>query len=260
MPWKQRKNHRYFYTSERDADGNTRSVYHGSGPGAHALARAAERRSAARAEAQAVRLDADGLDVLVRDALASARRDLEAVGCHRHKGQWRRKRMGDAIIKRRADAAVPAINGAAPEPSSPTPFMKSLVTGHAVDGLIGPGHPKGREIVLGEIDQVARDLAGPDPSPTERLLAEAGAMAWWHLQRASIRSTHSMPDPTFRAVGASDAHYDRALNRFLKVVRTIAVVRRLNVRDLLVNIGPNMVNIHPSRASRERPERNTRNT
>ncbi len=99
MAWEQRRGHAYYYRKTREG-GRVRSEYVGSGIVAQICAggdddkrrdRAAKRaadRATRQAEAEIDRQLADAESTLA--ALTHA--TLYAAGCHRHNGQWRKKR------------------------------------------------------------------------------------------------------------------------------------------------------------------------
>ena len=101
MAWEKRRGKRYYYHSERDGDGRVFKRYVGAGEIAEALARAEETRRRAR-EAQRKRdqeelerLEALAAPVLAIDEAAEVltRAALVASGYHRHRGEWRLRRV-----------------------------------------------------------------------------------------------------------------------------------------------------------------------
>ena len=90
---------------------------------------------------------------------------------------------------------------------------------------------------------LAEQLAGPNPTPLERLLAEQASIDYMALRAVEIRH---------QKVGARDvvdlqviqSRVDSAHRRFLASVRTLAHVRKLQLPDILqVNIGEKQVNM-----------------
>lgn len=86
------------------------------------------------------------------------------------------------------------------------------------------------------------ELAGPNPSPLERLLAERIAACWLHLY--NLEMTYASKDgwPLDLAM-----HYqksiDRAHKRYLSAIKTLATVRKLALPVLQVNIAKKQVNV-----------------
>ena len=101
MAWEKRRGKRYYYHSERDGDGRVLKRYVGAREIAEAVARAEETRRRAR-EAQRKRdqeelerLEALAAPVLAIDEAAEVltRAALVASGYHRHRGEWRLRRV-----------------------------------------------------------------------------------------------------------------------------------------------------------------------
>lgn len=99
-----------------------------------------------------------------------------------------------------------------------------------------------REAGLHRLAEVRRELEGPDPSPTERLLAERAALCWWlvHQYEAAHATTK---DLTLTRAEFQQRRIDRAHGRFLSALKTLATVRKLAIPALQVNIGTNQTNL-----------------
>jgi len=99
MAWEERRYGRYYYHKTR-VEGQVVSQYLGAGPVAEALAalHQAERveRTVRREEEREKRRRAEeldnALDAAARLTMTLTTAALLAVGCHTHKGQWRRQR------------------------------------------------------------------------------------------------------------------------------------------------------------------------
>jgi hypothetical protein len=111
--------------------------------------------------------------------------------------------------------------------------MDSLVAGRLIDWAVGPGADEAtRERFRRVIDEVAADLAGPDPSPVERLLAETAALSWFALRVHEARfasGATSAGGMTLAQAERGHRRVDRANRRLLSTLRTLATVRRLAV-------------------------------
>jgi len=99
-----------------------------------------------------------------------------------------------------------------------------------------------QEAIRQKLDGVRSELEGPNPTPIERLLAERASLCWalvnWYED--SFQSIESM------SIAQADFHQrkiDRAHNRFLSAVRTLAQVRKLALPALQLNIARNQVNV-----------------
>jgi hypothetical protein len=99
MAWERRGSNLYYYQSKR-VDSRVRKKYMGTGHVAEVVAHAeetirqsrAERRERGRAQLEEARGLAAAGDELHEAAEILARAQMVAVGYHRHKGEWRRKR------------------------------------------------------------------------------------------------------------------------------------------------------------------------
>src|SRR5262245_26108639 len=90
--------------------------------------------------------------------------------------------------------------------------------------------------MLRKLELLRAELAGPSPSPVERLLVERAVACWLQVQDADVRYAQAQPK------GPSPAHndflqrrMDRAHRRYLSALRTLATVRKV-VPVLQVNI------------------------
>jgi hypothetical protein len=92
------------------------------------------------------------------------------------------------------------------------------------------------------MDQVCAELAGPDPSPIERLLAERAAVCWFAVTAYETIDNGST-DRTLRQAEYQLRRAESAHRRFLSAVATLARVRKLALPALQVNIGANQVNV-----------------
>ena len=96
---------------------------------------------------------------------------------------------------------------------------------------------KKREI--SRLQSVASEFAGPDPSPVELVLAETAAINWYALRmyEGKLYSatsgkdgiTHKQTDFYMRCI-------DRSHRRFMQTLKTIALIRRLGVPSVQINV------------------------
>jgi hypothetical protein len=99
-----------------------------------------------------------------------------------------------------------------------------------------------RESLICKLDLLRAELSGPNPTPLERLLVDRVAACWLHLHHLEVlfAQKDSMP----LAVGAYYQRcLDRAQKRYLSAIKTLAVVRKLAVPVLQVNIAKKQVNV-----------------
>jgi hypothetical protein len=129
MGWETRHGRRYYYRKERTTSGKVRSVYVGSGEDLARVVELADQcreleRQQQAADRAALReaIDAAELPEAVRASLQDAAQTnraavsavLFASGYHRHKGQWRKKRMKTATNSKDSDLVrVETVNNGA---------------------------------------------------------------------------------------------------------------------------------------------------
>lgn len=92
-----------------------------------------------------------------------------------------------------------------------------------------------------KMDELRKDLGGPDPTPMERLLAERAVSCWFMVNIYETVFAQSK-DLTIRQSNSQLRRIDSAHKRFLSAVATLARVRKLALPALQVNIGTNQVN------------------
>jgi hypothetical protein len=99
-----------------------------------------------------------------------------------------------------------------------------------------------KEAITSKLERLRAELIGPNPSPIERLLVERIVTCWLQVQDADIRYAQAKDLPI--KVGE---YYQRRMNhahkRYLSALKTLAVVRKLAVPVLQVNIAKKQVNV-----------------
>jgi hypothetical protein len=99
-----------------------------------------------------------------------------------------------------------------------------------------------REALLRKLDVLRAELAGPEPTPVERLLAERVVSCWLHLHH--LEQIYSQKDSMSLELGDYyQRSIDRAHKRCLAAVKALAVVRRLAVPVLQLNFARRQVNV-----------------
>lgn len=99
-----------------------------------------------------------------------------------------------------------------------------------------------REVIARKMQELRAELAGPDSTPVERLLAERAVGCWLHLHHLETTraAKESMEIPLAlyyqRAI-------DRAHKRYLSALKALVEVRRLASPVLQVNIARKQVNV-----------------
>lgn len=252
----------------------------------------AERREARQAEAERGRALIDRLDRRADAGIAAAVATLEAAGCHRHKGQWRRRRrrrtaMGiDPSLRaaltgphtleepaggERSEYWTPTGIGEAttyeaasygwpyPPPPDLLPLRRQLDEWivESVSTKVSGGIEEAR-MHEADIRAFAGRLAGPDPEPIEEALALQAALIWFEMTLARGQAWNECGSRQRVSDEQIQRFLDRCHRRFDQTLRTLATVRKLAV-SVQVNIAANgpqqVVNGRPGRR-RRRPASN----
>jgi hypothetical protein len=107
------------------------------------------------------------------------------------------------------------------------------------------GNKETKDALREEVNQVAADLAGPQPSPVELMLARTAAILWWTLR---------MHEGQYAGCGTADGgmtiiqsehqqrRIDRTHRRLMSTIKTLATVRRLAVPAVQINVSRQQVN------------------
>ena len=101
-----------------------------------------------------------------------------------------------------------------------------------------------KEAILRKLASLKRELAGPTPTPLERLLVDRVVVGWLAVALAEGAHHQALE----RGVPHADDEFhqrraERAQRRYLAAVRALAQVRRLRVPALQVNIGDKQINV-----------------
>ncbi len=99
------------------------------------------------------------------------------------------------------------------------------------------------EAVRRRLELLRAELLGDSPTPLERVLVERVAACWLQVQDADIRAAQGQAGASFKQAEFLQRRMDAANKRFLAAVRTLALVRRLAVPVLQVNIARRQVNV-----------------
>lgn len=94
-----------------------------------------------------------------------------------------------------------------------------------------------REALLRELEALRTELAGPSPTPVDRLLVERVVACWLQVQDADLRYASVQgenPPPAWN--DWLQRRMDRTHRRYLSALRSLALVRRLARPLLLVNV------------------------
>jgi hypothetical protein len=99
-----------------------------------------------------------------------------------------------------------------------------------------------QEALLRRLELLRAELAGPSPSPLERLLVERIVLCWLHLHDKEIRFAQAK-SLTIPQADYQQRAIDRAHKRYLSAIKMLAVVRRLAIPAFQVNIARKQVNV-----------------
>src|SRR5262245_47520359 len=113
----------------------------------------------------------------------------------------------------------------------------SLIEAIAGDNLLF------KEALLRKLELLRAELAGPNPTPVERLLVERVVACWLQVQDADVRYAQGQRDCTLAQGDYRQRRMDRAHQRYLSALKALALVRKLAVPVLQVNIARKQVNV-----------------
>jgi hypothetical protein len=100
-----------------------------------------------------------------------------------------------------------------------------------------------REAMARKLELLRAELGGPAPSPLERLLVERVAACWFQLHYAEALITQQAENFSLVQAEYHDRRRDRAHKRYLAAIKALALVRKLVVPVLQVNIARKQVNV-----------------
>jgi hypothetical protein len=98
------------------------------------------------------------------------------------------------------------------------------------------------EAIGAKMDQLRKELEGPEPPPVERLLVERAVHCWFLVN--SYETIYTLAkELTTRQAEFHLRRIESAHKRFLSAVATLARVRKLALPALQINVGANQVNL-----------------
>ncbi len=98
-----------------------------------------------------------------------------------------------------------------------------------------------REGIERRLQSMRLELAGPEPSPLERMLVERVVACWLQVHAAEMQFNRG--GISFEQAEHDQRVIDRAHRRHLSAIKTLAVVRRLHLPAMQVNIAERQVNV-----------------
>jgi hypothetical protein len=99
-----------------------------------------------------------------------------------------------------------------------------------------------REGLFRRVAALKAELAGPSPTPLESLLVERIAASWLAVSYAEAISSQAK-DASRDWADYYQRRLDRAHGRYLAAIRSLAVVRRLQVPAIQLNVAERQVNV-----------------
>jgi hypothetical protein len=111
-------------------------------------------------------------------------------------------------------------------------------------GLLGDRQPYARMVIERQLDELKSELIGEHPSALERILAERVALCWLDALVADAEAAHRLQG----SLPLAQAEYwqkrtERAQKNFLRAAKMLAVVRRLGVSAVQINVAEQQVNV-----------------
>jgi hypothetical protein len=92
-------------------------------------------------------------------------------------------------------------------------------------------------------EEYARALVGPNPSGVEEALAQTAAINWYTMRlfEALFFKANNSREQTVRQAESQQKMIDHAHRRLLSTLRTLAMVRRLDIAQVQINIAGQQV-------------------
>lgn len=102
---------------------------------------------------------------------------------------------------------------------------------------------KGTALAIREqIADMVKQVAGDNPTPLERLLVARVAMCWLDVHDHEYRYAVLNGESNYTQFEWRSKMLDRAHNRYLSAIKALALVRKLGVPAIQVNIGDKQIN------------------
>jgi hypothetical protein len=112
-----------------------------------------------------------------------------------------------------------------------------------VDGACSSNPVRG-EAIRRQADALKVELAGPNSSTLERLLADRVALCWVAVNVEEMRHTMALSkNSDFELCEFFQKRLDHAHRRYLQSIKALAQVRRLQLPNVQVNIADKQINV-----------------
>jgi hypothetical protein len=103
------------------------------------------------------------------------------------------------------------------------------------------------EVLRRKAGALREEVAGPDPSPLERLLAERVVMCWLQLhyaeQKYAEMALEDVPVVNWTQEGWHQKRISRLQSRYLAAIKGLAQVRKLLKPSMQINVAEQQVNV-----------------
>lgn len=99
-----------------------------------------------------------------------------------------------------------------------------------------------KEAMTRKLENLRAELSGPSPTPLEKLLVDRAVLCWFVVHTYEARYENAS-DMTIRQGEYHQRRIDKAHARFLSAVKALAVVRKLALPALQVNLAENQINM-----------------
>jgi hypothetical protein len=124
--------------------------------------------------------------------------------------------------------------------------MDNWAVGQLINWAAGKeSNPKAKASLKEELCEVAAELAGPSPSPVERMLAETAATSWFAYRLHEAQYTGNVAAEGGMTLAQSEhaqRRLERAHRRLMSTLKTLAAVRRLALPAVQINLARQQVN------------------
>jgi hypothetical protein len=100
-----------------------------------------------------------------------------------------------------------------------------------------------REALYRKVELLREELEGPDATPLERLLVERVVACWLQLHHSDIWLAQQEGKLSITQADYHQRTRDRAHKRYLSAIKALALVRKLALPVLQVNIARKQVNV-----------------
>ena len=111
-----------------------------------------------------------------------------------------------------------------------------------VENTAGKNHAF-REALLRKLKLLRAELAGPNPTPLERLLVARVVSCWLQVHDADFRYANDAASLSLAQAKFYRQRIDSTHKCYLSAIKTLALVRKLALPVLQVNIARNQVNV-----------------